>query len=112
MALGATTEAQNDFRAALNMAYEGSWIPAALYALTGLAALELRQKVSPNILEFVCYILQHPASTQETKNLAAQLQVELTAKLSQAEIEGAYQRSALKSLDEYVHQFLVSFPAG
>ena len=81
-------------------------MPAALYALMGLTALGIQQKTSQETLELVLYILQHPASAQETKDLAARLQVELEAKLPQEEIEAAQQLATSKSLDELVRQFL------
>lgn len=83
--------AKKSFHAALKMAYEGGWMPAALYALTGLTALD---------------ILQHPASAQETKDLATHLQVGLEAELPKEEIEAAQQRAGSMNLDELVHQFL------
>ena len=106
MALSDTVGAQDDLRAALNMAYAGGFTPAVLHALTGLAALEAQQKASQGTLEMVFYILQQPASTQETKNLATQLQMELEAKLPQGEIEAAHQHVASKNLDEVVLAFL------
>jgi len=98
--------AKKSFHAALKMAYEGGFIPSALNALAGLAALEARQKSSRETLEMILYILQHPASTQETKNHATRLRIELEAKLPQVEIEAAQQLAMSKSLDELVRQFL------
>jgi tetratricopeptide (TPR) repeat protein len=98
--------AKKSFHAALKMANKGGWMPAALYALAGLAALSIQQKTSQETLELVLYILQHPASAQETKGLAARLQVELEAKLPKEGTEAAQQRAGSKSLDELVHQFL------
>jgi hypothetical protein len=98
--------AKKSFQAALKMAYEGGWMPAALYALTGLTALGIHQKTSQETYELVFYILQHPASTQETKNLATRLRVELEAKLPIEGIEAAQQRVGTQNLDELVPQFL------
>jgi tetratricopeptide (TPR) repeat protein len=109
MALGDCVGAQNDFYTALNLAYKGGFTPATLYALTGLAALESQRKVSQETFELVLYIVQHPASTQETKDLAAQLQMELEAKLPPEQVEAAEQKRGLKSLDEFVLPFLTSF---
>ena len=106
MALGDTVGAQDDLRAALNMAYEGGFTPAVLHALTGLAALEAQQKASQETLGMVFYILQQPASTQETKNLATPLQIDLEAKLPQGEIEAAHQHVASKTLGEVLLPFL------
>jgi predicted ATPase/DNA-binding SARP family transcriptional activator len=106
LSLDDAAEAQNDFISALRMAHEGGFFPSALNALVGLAELEARQKTSGGTFELVLYILQHPASTQETKNRAERLRVELNARLPQPEIESAQQRVGSMSLDELVHQFL------
>jgi tetratricopeptide (TPR) repeat protein len=106
MALGDSAGAQNDFCTALHLAYKGGFTPSTLNALTGLAALESRQKASQQNLELVLYIVQHPGSTQETKDLAKQLHAELEAKLPSEEIEAAEQHIELKSLDELVRPFL------
>ncbi len=73
--------------------------------------LRAQQKASQETLEMVLYILQHPASAQETKNLAARLQMELEAKVPQEEIEMAHERAGLKSLDELVQPALTNFHA-
>lgn len=106
LALGDLASAQNAFHPALRMAVEGGSIPIALYAMTGLVALEARQKASQGTLERVLHILQHPSCTQETRDLAARLRVELESRLSKEEIEAAQQQVGSKSLDELVHQFL------
>ena len=88
------------------MAHEGGLIPIALHALTGLAALEARQKASQQTLELILYILRHPSSSQEAKNLASRLRAELESKLPELEIEAVQQRVGSKSLDEFVGQIL------
>jgi hypothetical protein len=90
------------------MAYEGGWMPAVLYTLTGLTALGIQQKTSQEKLELVLYIIQHPASAQETKDLAAHLHFEFEAKHPKEEIEVAQLHAGSKSLDEIVRQFLAS----
>jgi hypothetical protein len=69
--------------------------------------LETRQRANQRTLELVLYILQHPASAQETKNLASQMRVELEAQLSQKEIETIQECVGVKGLDEFVVQFLI-----
>jgi hypothetical protein len=108
LALNQITEAQNDFIAALRMAQEGGLIPSALNALTGLVALETRQKPSQETLELVIFILQHPASNEEAKDLASRLQVQLITKLTSEEIQAAGARAGSKSLDELVVRVLAS----
>jgi tetratricopeptide (TPR) repeat protein len=106
LSLDDTAKAQNEFNSALRMAYEGSFFPSALNALVGLAELEARQKPARGTFELVIFILQHPASTQETKNRAERLRVELNARLPHEEIEAAQQCAGLMSLDEIVRSFL------
>jgi tetratricopeptide (TPR) repeat protein len=106
LALNHNHEAQNDLISALRMAYEGGFMPSALNALAGLAALETSQKASKGTLELILYILQHPSSSQETKNLAARLRAELESRLTQEEIEAARERVSSMGLDELVRQFM------
>ncbi len=105
LALNQAAEAQSAFTAALRLAHEGGLIPAELFALTGLAALETYQKANQRTLELVLYILQHQASAQETKNLANQVRAELEARLAPRDIETTQQCVGSKSLDEFVAQF-------
>jgi tetratricopeptide (TPR) repeat protein len=109
MALGDAVGAQNDFCTALNLAYKGGFTPSTLNALTGLAALASQQKASQETFELALYVVQHPASTNETRNLAARLQMELEAKLPPEQVEAAAQNIRLKSLEEFVQPFLTSF---
>jgi tetratricopeptide (TPR) repeat protein len=109
MALGDAVGAQNDFCTALNLAYKGGFTPSTLNALTGLAALASQQKASQETFELALYVVRHPASTQETKNLAEQLQMQIVAKLAPEQIVAAEQNRGMKSLDEFVQAFLTSF---
>jgi len=108
LALNQDAEAQSSFHAALRMAYEGGLMPSVLDALTGLAAVKTCQEASEGTLELIICVLEHSATTQETKNRATQLREELEAKLSHEEIEAAEQLVRSKSLDEVVHQILGS----
>jgi tetratricopeptide (TPR) repeat protein len=109
MALGNAVGAQNDFCTALNLAYKGGFTTSTLNALTGLAALASQQKASQETFELALYVVQHPASTNETRNLAARLQMELEAKLPPEQVEAAEQNIGMKSLDEFVQPFLTGF---
>ena len=109
MALGDTVGAQNDFCTALNLAYKGGFTPSTLNALTGLAALASQQKASQDTFELALYVVRHPASTQETKNLAEQLKRQIIARLPPEQVEAAEQNIGMKSLDEFVQPFLTGF---
>ena len=106
LALNQPLQAQNAFTAALRIARQGGYIPSALDSLAGLAALDTKQKASGATLELVLYILQHQTSTQEAKDLAKALRLDLEARLSQEEFEAAQHRVGTKSLDELVNRVL------
>ncbi|RPI87963.1 MAG: hypothetical protein EHM41_03140 [Chloroflexi bacterium] len=114
LALYQIVEAQNAFRAALTLAQDGGLIPIALSAVAGLAALQVREarNVQPEFnqqtLELVLYILQHPVTNQETKDLARRLQKELETKLSIQAIEAAHRSAGEKELNELVDQLMAA----
>jgi tetratricopeptide (TPR) repeat protein len=112
LALNQITEAQNAFREALALAQDGGLMSIALSASAGLAALEVRaarnerQECNQQTLELVLYILQHPFTNQETKELARRLQKELESKLSFQAIEAAHHCAGEKDLNELVCQLM------
>lgn len=106
LALNKTDEAQNAFRTALTLAQNGGLIPIALAAMAGLAALQSLQECNQQTLELVLYILQHPVTNQETKDLARELQKELETKLPFQAIEAAHHCAGEMDLNEVVSQLL------
>jgi predicted ATPase/DNA-binding SARP family transcriptional activator/Flp pilus assembly protein TadD len=105
LALDAMSDAQNYFCTALKLARQGGLIPSMLDALMGLAMLDAGQRTEEEILTLVLYILQHPASAQDTKKRAAQLKVEFQTKLPPERIEVAGKKARSKNLEEFVRQF-------
>jgi predicted ATPase/transcriptional regulator with XRE-family HTH domain len=108
LALGDPAGARSHFNAALRLAYAGQFLPSVLAALAGLAALDTGPDAGPSALELVLIVLQHPASSQETKDRAAQLRAELEARLPQAAIKAAQQRARSSELAEVVRSVLAS----
>jgi hypothetical protein len=90
----------------LSLTDERGLIPVELYGLIGLVAMESCQQASPRTLEVILYILQHPASDQETKNWANRLRAEVESKLSREEIDAVEQSTGTEHLDRLVHQAL------
>lgn len=99
-------EAEKAFRSALKLARDGGLIPSVLNALTGLASIEIDQNPGAGTLELVNAILLHPASTQEAKNLALKLRVELAAKLTPQEITTTLEQAEAKNLTELIYRIL------
>ncbi|HSQ26320.1 MAG TPA: tetratricopeptide repeat protein [Anaerolineales bacterium] len=106
LALDQFSEAQNAFRAALTLAQDGGLIPMVLSALAGLAALQVRQECNQQTLELVLYVLQHPVTNQETKDLARSLQKDLETKLSFQAVEAAHRYAGEMDLNELVYQLM------
>jgi hypothetical protein len=91
---------------ALRLAYEGGFTSSALNALTGLAMLEAQQKASQGTLELVLYVLQHPASLQETKDRADHLRAELESQLTRQQVEAAQARAQARTFEAVVDEVL------
>jgi predicted ATPase/transcriptional regulator with XRE-family HTH domain len=72
---------------AIKVATEAGNHPSVLNALVTLSAIRAQQKLNVSALEMALYVLQHPSSTQEAKDRAACLRLELEAKLTSHEVE-------------------------
>jgi hypothetical protein len=109
LALKEWADARITFQDSLKTAHEGGIIPVMLNALIGLAALQIQQKASPETLALILFILQHPSSNQETKELAKRLLPEAKAQLTQEEINVAQEDATLNDLDKFTHGMLDTF---
>lgn len=84
------------------MALEVQAIPLALDALIGLAYLAARAGQAEQALELSICVSCHSASTQEAKDRAGQLGLELEAQLTPQEIEAVQARVQVKSFEALV----------
>ena len=105
LAVDAISEAQDQFCTALQLAQQTGLITSLLDALMGLSILDSRQRTREETLELVIYILEHPASGQETKRRAAQLKAEIETNLVPEQIKLAEQSARSKKLEEFVRQW-------
>ena len=103
---GNLTEARNNFLIALRTSFDANSIPIAIDSLLGLAQLYLQDGELERVLELSYYILNHPSSTQEAKNLALQLRAQLEVELTHQEIELVQQRSGAKTFTTIVNDIL------
>lgn len=108
LALNTMSDAQNYFCTALKLAQQGGVTSSMLDALIGLAMLDAQKTRRGETLELVLYILQHPATGQDTKNRATRLKAEFEANLPQERVKLAEQEARLKNLDEFVRQYQVA----
>jgi cytochrome c553 len=105
-AAGDLLEARRIFLEALPLALEVQAIPLALDALMGLAYLAARTGQAEQALELSICVSCHPASTQEAKDRAEQLGVELEPQMTAQQLEIAQARAQTKSLEATVRELL------
>jgi hypothetical protein len=104
--LGNDTEAERVWRESLRIATEIHGTPVALEALVGLASLRAKRGDIEPALELLLIVLNHPASSQETKNRAEILRVELESRLTPQQIQAVQAQARKQSFDQVVSQFL------
>ena len=93
---GDTIQARASFQQACQVAMPARINAEVLDALTGLVMLEAQAGRHEQIVDWLMSILEHPSSTQDTKNHAAKLYAALEAQLTAEQIEAA--RSRARSL--------------
>jgi tetratricopeptide (TPR) repeat protein len=103
--LGAYQEARQQFLEAFRTGLETETLGYALRALMELAALQMLEGAAEAGLELLVHVLQHPASTPETKTRAQQLWTELEAQLTPQQIEAAQVQA--KSFEAVVQELLL-----
>jgi tetratricopeptide (TPR) repeat protein len=106
LVLGNHVEAERIWRESLLIATETHGTPVALAALVGLANLQTRQGDLEHALELVLVALSHAASTQDTKNRAAELRVELESHLTAQQIQAVQAQAEGESYEQIVSQVL------
>ncbi|NOH04700.1 MAG: helix-turn-helix domain-containing protein [Chloroflexi bacterium] len=94
--------AEQGAREALKIAASAGYNPNALDALVILAEIYAQRKMNQRALEMAEFALNHAASTQEMKERAGKLRVELEAQLTPEQIEAARARAQALSLDSIV----------
>lgn len=65
-----------------------------------------RQNCNREALELAIYVQQHPVSTEEAKDAAASLRMELESRFSGEDVEAAVHSASTRNLDEFVSKFL------
>jgi len=99
-------EAEQSFLEALLIAQKAEVVPIVLNAVLGLAHLRSQAGAPEAALALLPHILQHPASPQETKDRAAQLNVELSAQLPLQQVTAIQTHANDRLLQEVVTDIL------
>ncbi|CAG0953368.1 Putative HTH-type transcriptional regulator [Anaerolineales bacterium] len=86
------TKAEQYAMEAIKVANEAGNHPSELNALVTLSTIRAQQKLNAPALEMALYVLQHPSSTQEAKDRAVRLRLELEARLTPYEVKIAQTR--------------------
>jgi tetratricopeptide (TPR) repeat protein len=106
LAVGAYAESRAAYYEALRMAWERQASPEVLEAMTGMARWSAQQGTAAQALVSVFFVLNHPAATEQTKEAARQLRVELESRLSPDEIEAIQERVRVKTFEAVVEDVL------
>jgi len=107
-AAGDTSEAKRFFLESLPLAMKTRAAPLALDALIGLAYVQAQTGKAEQALEFSICVLHHTASTQEAKDRAEQLRVQLESQLTPQQIEAIQTQAQAKTFDALVAEFLTA----
>jgi len=104
----AETDAQQVFLQALQVASQCQAMPAALYALTGIATLHANNgKIEP-ALELAIFSWQHPASNWQTKDRAGKLRSLLEVQFMPQQLEALKAHARGKSFDVFMQDMLTT----
>ena len=104
LASGEYAQADKSFRRAGEVAWSIQALPMLLDAFIGLAMLESQEGHTERAFEWVVHSLGHPASTQDTKNRAEKLRLELEAQLSSQKIESIKRQAQSRRLEDVVQE--------
>jgi predicted ATPase len=104
--LGNDAEAGRLWREALRIAVETSGTFIALEALVGLARLQAKQGERVRAITFLSFVLQHPATLQDTRDRANDLRRELEAPLSSQQREAVLAQAEQKTFMAVVNEIL------
>ncbi len=104
LSVGELTQAQKSFTEAGKVASEIQALPILLDALVGLATLAAQSGQHERALQWAVHILQHPSSTQDTRNRSEGLRLEVETQLTAQQIETIRLRGQSITLQEILQE--------
>jgi predicted ATPase/transcriptional regulator with XRE-family HTH domain len=110
LALGEFAESRAAFSEALTMAWEMQALPELLEAVTGMSRWWMQQGSPEVAVEPICFVLNQPAATKQTKEAAHELWSEMEGGLTAAQIEVAQANVQHLSLEAIVESILSPIP--
>jgi len=105
-ALGQSQGAAAHFQEALGVAMEAKAVPVALNVLVGIADIWIHRDEHLQALQIIAFVLQHPATAQQTRDRAERLQAQIESEVNPHERAAARERARTQSLEEVVEQAL------
>jgi len=108
---GDPSQARQIYLDALQQANEAQATSLALDVLTRLGDLQAQAGHAEQALELPICVLNHPASTQETKDRATQLRTQVRTQLAPQQIQAIEARSQARSFETLVAELLDASPA-
>lgn len=106
-ASGDLSEAEKIYLRGLRVAKEAQSMPLMLDALIGLAQLNAQIGETERALELMYFILNHPYSTQETKDLASGLILETEVLLTGPQVQEIKSGVSGTSIEEILDRFII-----
>ncbi len=106
LALGIDFEAGRVWRESLCIAIETQGIFIVLEDLVGLASLRARQGDLEYADKLLLFVLDHPASIQDTKDRAARLHAEWEAQLTSQQVDAAHAWAQTNTIEAAVDEVL------
>jgi len=106
LAMANCQEAKELYQQALKTAIDRQFLELSLDVLTGWATLLAREGDREGALELVALTLNHPGSSETTKDKARRLVGELQAELPPAVFAAAQERGQARDLDAAVAELL------
>ena len=102
---GDLNEARKMYLRALQVSTEAHLVPIALDSLLGLAQLQAQAGKTEQALELLYYILEHPSSTQLTKERVFQLSTRTEKLLSDTQLNVIKENALSQTFEEIVQKF-------
>lgn len=103
---GDLTDARRKYLDALSLALHVQAIPIALDALVGLARLDIKTGELEQAFELLSLVQHHPASTEETKECAEHLMLEVEPALTLEEVHQLRAMEPVQNLDSIANGLL------
>ncbi len=106
LSTGDPSAAHAAYHEALQMAWQRQALPEVLEAMMGIARWSIQQDALEQALMLTLFVLNHPAATESTKEVARQMHEEMASRLSQDTTEAIQGHARSTSFENYIQQLV------